>query len=619
MLIKACDGASVMFVKKISPKLLWCAVIAFAFVFACAKKPEKEAFEELWSAKAEKSEGFSPASTNSPIVASRAIVTTPKEMAHARNVSDELPTDKITLKMYDANIVTVLRAMARIANQNIIFSSGIPGVAMQQSGPAIIVNIDVRDAPWDQTFKSLLNSNKLAFEKKEGIIKIVRVEDIEAQQKIAEARNKLFKEEDVLKKSSQMVVSKIPLNYIDLKSAYNTIAMLCGYSGKDEEPVKENSFTSKDKKIEDPTALKIIDSLKIDPLGRFPGQLSCSVVPDKHSNMLIAEGPASDIEKIISIINDIDKAPYQVKLKAIIVETTSSTAQALGIQWGGILKNSNFRILPAQAGTINSTSNAASAGATTSASNTSAGSSSSLSTESSATNSASGNVTANNTYTPIYGGGSSGQGFAINNPVQSLTNAATGLGAAGTGINFLFGKIGENVLEAQITALAEQGRAKVLSSPTITTMENHKAYIVNGQEIPYVSASQQGTNVQTKDAVLRLEMIPHVVGFSDLRMNILVQDDQVDENKDNWVQGNPPIFKRETRSDLVVGDGDTIVVSGLMRDTSSTSEGGVPFLKDVPGLGWAFKYKEKANKKNEILIFITPTILKQKPVPNAPF
>lgn len=424
-------------------------------------------------------------------------------------------------------------------------------------------------------------------------------------------------------------------------------------------------------------------SAQISERGRQPGQLYCTVVPDTHSNTLIVQGPPSDLKKVIKIIDSIDKPPYQIKLKAFIVETSQATAQQLGVQWGGQLKNSNFQITPAQTATSSSTTTVGNVGSNTAGTNNATnsslnatGSNSSNTTGSTvlgrtqnstdatrnptasttnnpgldnynstkntadntssssntnaaealaaaaasallgatgvSSNATTGTATSTNTSTPFFQGGSSGSGFGLNYP--TLTSAA----AAGTGLNFLFGKIGGTILEAQLTALAGESKVTILSSPTITTMENQIASIENGKEIPYSTTSQQGTNTQYKNATLKLEITPHVVDGTSLRMKILVKDDQVDENQSNWVQGTPPLFKRETKSNLVVEDGDTIVISGLTRDKNSDTENGVPFLSNIPGLGWAFKSKGKAYEKSDVLIFITPTILGEKPIASIP-
>jgi len=101
-------------------------------------------------------------------------------------------------------------------------------------------------------------------------------------------------------------------------------------------------------------------------------------------------------------------------------------------------------------------------------------------------------------------------------------------------------------------------------------------------------------------------------------MDILVTNDEVDNNQNNWVQGNPPLITKETRTTLIVEDGDTIVISGLTKDTVSDTASGIPYLKDIPGLGYLFKTKGDSVTKQEVLIFITPTVLAPKPLAMAP-
>ncbi|MFP5257592.1 MAG: type II and III secretion system protein, partial [Acidobacteriota bacterium] len=382
-------------------------------------------------------------------------------------------------------------------------------------------------------------------------------------------------------------------------------------------------------------------------------------VPDQHSNSIIIQGPPSDAERLVALIEELDKPRPQVKLKAYIVQTDQETGRQLGVQWGGLLKNSNLRVSPAQTGTSTTTLAAGNAGSSTATSNGStnaslngtdsnpmnatttttinpdgstttttttpstatslaAAASAALGATSAASNASTGSSSLASTASPIFPGGTSGQGFGLNFPAlgTSALTTASGLGAAGAGVNFLIGNIGGNVLEAQLTALASESKIKILSSPTITTMENVSAFVENGKDVPYVSTSQNGTNVQFAHATLKLEMLPHVVDGSNLRMKIMVKDDQVDTV--NNVQGNPYIFKRETQSNLVVEDGDTIVISGLTRDEVSDTQSGVPYLSDIPGLGWAFKTKGSSIVRNEIFIFVTPTILKDKPIESTP-
>jgi type IV pilus assembly protein PilQ len=323
-------------------------------------------------------------------------------------------------------------------------------------------------------------------------------------------------------------------------------------------------------------------------IGR-PGKVRGYVTPDYHTNSLIIQASREDMDRLLKLIAQVDEPRPQVVVKAFIIETTKDVARELGVQWGGKLQsgsgNTPFTMAPSgyysvDEGTV-------------------------------------GNLL------PYYGTSPSGQGFGINFPTSgtltsAASTAATGVGGSGMGLNFLFGNINGNNLEAQLTALAKSGKANILSNPSITTLENRVAYTWNGREIPYVSTSQYGTNVQFRNAVLLLGMIPHIIDGNRLRMDILVTNDEVDNNKNNWVQGNPPLITKETRTTLIVEDGDTIVISGLTKDTVADSASGIPYLKDIPGLGYLFKTKGDSVTKQEVLIFITPTVLAPKPLAMAP-
>jgi type IV pilus assembly protein PilQ len=597
----------------------------------CVKQPKKDAFIEHWDAQTRKSDGYSPSPHPRKVEFSKAAITTKEDKAETKPTRP-LPKQKVTLRMYDTDLVSVVRAMARAANQNVVLSSSIPGAGgatgAGQDNKTLRINVNVADAPWDETFQSILSSNGLAYAVEGDIIKVMTLADMEQQNKLKETKNKMAAEAVKAKELEPSVTARVEINYAELSKMYATLSAMCGMSPSTALQQNQSQQTPQGGQTLQPgQAPRDItptsatdDTIKIQNQAggtRRPGQLNCSVVPDQHSNSIIIQGPQADAEKLVALIEELDKPRPQVKLKAFIVQTDRETAQQLGVQWGGLLKNSNFQMSPAQAGTISSTSGTSNTGTTTGTSTTTGGTSSSLTTNSTGSNSTTGTSSNTNAMTPIFGGGTSGQGFAINNPA-SLTSTATGLGAAGTGINFLFGKIGENVLEAQLTALATDSKIKILSSPTITTMENQTAFVENGKDIPYVSTSQNGTNVQFAKATLKLEMLPHVVDGANLRMKIVVKDDQVDPNQTNWVDGNPPIYKRETQSNLVVEDGETIVISGLTRDTVTDGESGVPFLRDIPGLGWAFKSKSSDVHREEMLIFVTPIILREKPIAPVP-
>jgi type IV pilus assembly protein PilQ len=167
-------------------------------------------------------------------------------------------------------------------------------------------------------------------------------------------------------------------------------------------------------------------------------------------------------------------------------------------------------------------------------------------------------------------------------------------------------------LELQLQALQKDSKLNILSSPSITTLDNQKAFTENGERVPYVTAqTSSGTTTYTTtfiDAVMRLEITPHVIDGKNLKMTIFVQKDDVDLTRKDSL-GDPYIIKKQTQTVLIVKDGETIVISGLTKKTKSDSDTGWPGLKEVPVLGWLFKSDSKDDKMEEVLIFITPHIL----------
>lgn len=301
-----------------------------------------------------------------------------------------------------------------------------------------------------------------------------------------------------------------------------------------------------------------------------------SVRVDEHSNSLIIQAIPDDLSRMAPIISVIDKPTSQILIKANIVEATKDTARNLGINWGGMY---NYRLGDYGAWLTPG-------GITT--------------TGSTPVNPLGG------LYTPVYGSpGLSGQGFAVNIPSQmSITGAGT--------LGLMFGTIGGNILELQLNALQREGKLNILSSPSITTLDNQTAYTENGEKVPYITEEVGSTGAVTRtvkfeSVVLRLEITPHVIDGKNLKMKVVVKKDEVDSSRN--VAGNPYIYKKETSTNLIVRDGETIVISGLTKQKRQEAETGIPWLKDIPLFGWLFKGVGKSESMEEVLVFITPTIL----------
>ncbi len=202
------------------------------------------------------------------------------------------------------------------------------------------------------------------------------------------------------------------------------------------------------------------------------------------------------------------------------------------------------------------------------------------------------------------------------------TNATTGLPLTMAPVNLpsalaapTFGLVigGANaVLEAQIQALETTSQGKIISSPKVTTMDNVKAVIEQGQDIPYVtpaSASSPAT-VNFKKATLKLEVKPTITSEGKVSMEIAATNDSADYTKAAQLQGNPPINTNRIESKVVLNDGDTLVIGGVLKTEDTKGVTGVPWLSKIPILGWLFKEEDVTKKRRQLLIFVTPKILK---------
>jgi len=504
-------------------------LLSTLLIFGCAANEtiKKEIPFEKWATMAETQTGRSPAPRNRGIsIAQEFIQGTGEAGGEELKVAPirELPTQPITLKLRKADINTILRALARIVDKNVLVKSEIKGE----------MTIDFQDVPWNQAFNGILRTQGLTYVWEGDIIRVTTLDDMEQDLKRKT-------QEQGIKWVAPLLTVVIPIDYAKPKD------------------LKENleSFLTRSKEDK--------------PRG--------SVRVDEHSNSLIISAIKEDLLKMMPIIEKIDKPTPQIQIRANIVETSKDTARNLGIQWGGMyarnVGNNNLYVTPGGSGGSATPPGSALPG----------------------------------TYAPTYGAsGMSGQGYGVNFPVANAAMTAAG-GAASLGL--MIGSIGGNILDLQLSALQKDGKLNILSSPSITTMDNQLAFTENGEKVPFstldTSVSPPTRTVKFEDAVLRLEITPHVIDGRNLSMKILVKKDEVDMSR--TVEGNPFIIKKQTSTSLIVQDGETIVISGLTKQRGTNAVSGVPWLKDIPVLGWLFKGEGKTDSMEEVLIFITPKIL----------
>jgi len=181
----------------------------------------------------------------------------------------------------------------------------------------------------------------------------------------------------------------------------------------------------------------------------------------------------------------------------------------------------------------------------------------------------------------------------------SAQNAALGLA---------IGKIGSYLLQLELSALQQESRGEILSSPRVVTANQQKATILQGQQIPYVGAAAIGSPalVQFVDALLKLEVTPQITPDDRIIMDLVVTKDDVIP----VASGQPPISKRAVQTQVLVDNGETVVLGGVYERTLNNSVERVPFFGDLPLIGNLFKRNRKTDNKSELLIFVTPKIIK---------
>lgn len=320
--------------------------------------------------------------------------------------------------------------------------------------------------------------------------------------------------------------------------------------------------------------LPIVDKVKSD---------RAKISVDSRMNALVVRDVSLNIDQMERLLKSLDVRMPQVLIEAKIVEVSSNYARELGVQWGG-----RFSSTSSQGTTLTS-------GGTTGAS---------------------GSTTVGST-SPVVGGtvfypqtgdiGPSGNAYAVNLPA----NVGSGSGGA---LGITFGKLGGKLsLDLQLSAMQTTGNGKILSSPKVMTVNNKEAKISSGIDIPVrvltTTTAGQSAEIKTISANLMLSTTPTIA--RDGRISLAIKVEKSEPDFSRQVDNIPTITKRNANSELVVNDGETIVLGGILTTSTGETESGVPLLSKIPILGWLFKKKSKYENQAELMIFITPTIVSE--------
>lgn len=175
-------------------------------------------------------------------------------------------------------------------------------------------------------------------------------------------------------------------------------------------------------------------------------------------------------------------------------------------------------------------------------------------------------------------------------------------------LGIALGKVGSSLLQLELSAMQLEDRGEVISSPRVITSNQQEAVIQQGVEIPYQEASSSGaTTVSFKEAVLQLKVTPQITPDDRIIMDLQVNKDSVG----TVYNGVPSIDTRNVNTRVLVDNGETLVLGGIYEQQKSKATERVPFFGSLPGVGWLFKTESKTDQKKELLVFVTPKIIKQ--------
>ncbi|MDH4257926.1 MAG: type IV pilus secretin PilQ [Candidatus Aminicenantes bacterium] len=289
------------------------------------------------------------------------------------------------------------------------------------------------------------------------------------------------------------------------------------------------------------------------------------LIIDERTNMLVITDVRDRFNLLEQLIAVLDTPTPQVSIEARVVEATSNFVRNLGIQWGGrgtldpYFGNQTSLQFPNRI-------------------------------------SVDGALIPQGISTRGIGGPLGG--YAINLPAPAF-NSALGLSLA---------NVMDTVrIDLALSALETTGQGKIISSPSVTTQNNHQAEIIQGRQIPVQTVANFTTSVQFRNAALELRATPQITAEGTIIMDVEIRNDAPDFA--NLVNGIPPITTQSARTRVMVPDGGTTVIGGIYRTEDSISRGRVPFLHKIPILGTIFKNFSRTKQHRELLIFITPRII----------
>ncbi len=482
-----------------------------------------------------------------------------EEMARNKMVYEG---ERLSLNFQDIEIRAVLQVLADFTNMNLVASDTVQGN----------ITLRLKNVPWDQALDLILKTKGLDKRQEGNVIMVAPAQELAAQEQLqAESMQKV-------EELAPLKTEYIQINYA--KAADISAFLTGGEIHKESKATVSDSTTSPgaSKKTTNKSGSRNTLSTESDIYkGSIltPGRGSATF--DERTNTLVVKDTAVQINEIKKIVARLDVPVRQVLIESRVVIANNDFARDLGVRFGvsgsmGSVGNNELMVTGGQNG------NLAVGGFDK------------------------GPFGLNlDTGTPYNSGlidANGNQTLVTNLPVSDPSGA----------VNFLLGKVGSYLLQLELSAMQREGRGEIVSSPRVITSDQSQASIKVGQEIPYKTVSDEGTKVEFKPAVLQLDVTPHITPDDRVIMDLLVSKDSADYA--NQTTDGVPINTRSVKTSVLVNNGETVVLGGVFERQKSFQKEQVPWLGDLPVLGRLFKSEARLDNNNELLIFVTPKILK---------
>ncbi|MBV6809080.1 type IV pilus secretin PilQ family protein [Xanthomonas campestris pv. pennamericanum] len=455
----------------------------------------------------------------------------------------------VTFNFQDVPVRTVLQLIAEESNLNIVASDTVQGN----------VTLRLMNVPWDQALDIVLRAKGLDKRRDGGVVWVAPQPELaKFEQDKEDARIAIENRED-------LITDYVQINYHNAAVIFKALTEAKGIGGGGGGQGGQGGQGGAGQQ----------DNGFLSPRGRL--------VADERTNTLMISDIPKKVAQMRELISHIDRPVDQVLIESRIVIATDTFARDLGARFGitgatgrGILSgalesNVNFQNTSAQRA----------------------------------------NEIANTGTSTTLASHLFPSGLNVDLGASGFTNSrAAGLAYTLLGSNFN--------LDIELSAMQEEGRGEVVSNPRIVTANQREGIIKQGREIGYVTISGGGAagsaaqaNVQFKEVLLELKVTPTITNDNRVFLNMNVKKDEVARFIILEGYGTvPEINRREVNTAVLVGDGETVVIGGVYEFTDRESVSKVPFLGDIPFLGNLFKKRGRSKEKAELLVFVTPKVLR---------